>query len=218
MKTGILLKPRLVQLVAAGIALLAILTVSVYVQFAWQIKFPETIEKVEHADAIVVFTGDGNRISPAVDLLQGRYGKRLLISGVNHKTSVDALRHAVSASEALFNCCVDLDYLAYDTRGNALNTSYWAHFHDYERLIVVTSDYHMPRSLLLMQQAMPDVTLKPAPVVSKTMQEKSYFSVLISPVTLYEFGKYLIARFRFEPAAKYLTIVARNQLRAYFAG
>ena len=51
--------------------------------------------------------------------------------------------------------------------GNAAETAAWARSHGYEHLIVVTSDYHMPRALLELQAAMPDVRLSaygvPAP-------------------------------------------------------
>ena len=46
-----------------------------------------------------------------------------------------------------FDCCADLGFMAADTHGNAQETADWARAHRYKSLIVVTANYHMPRSL-----------------------------------------------------------------------
>lgn len=109
--------------------------------------------------AIVVLTGGPNRVSTAADLLEGGAGDRLLISGVNPDSPPADIAAAAGASEALFECCVDFGLQAADTIGNAAETAAWARLHDYDRIIVVTSDYHMPRALLELQAAMPEVDL-----------------------------------------------------------
>ncbi len=111
------------------------------------------------ADAIVVLTGGPNRVATGVELLEADQGTRLLISGVNPGSPVADIASAAGASDALFACCVDVGPTAADTEGNALETAAWASEHDYDRLIVVTSDYHMPRALLELQAAMPDTRL-----------------------------------------------------------
>ncbi|WP_306015587.1 YdcF family protein [Oceanicaulis sp. MMSF_3324] len=109
--------------------------------------------------AIVVLTGGPNRVSTAAALLDAGNGGRLLISGVNPDSPPADIAAAAGASDALFDCCVDFGLQAADTIGNAAETAAWARQHRYERIIVVTSDYHMPRALLELQAAMPDVQL-----------------------------------------------------------
>jgi len=118
------------------------------------------------ADGIVVLTGGRQRIAAAVDLLKGGKGRRLLISGVNPVTDRADLLAASGADPALFACCVDIDRAALDTIGNAEETAKWLNDHDYGSAIVVTSNYHIPRSLLEMHRTVEGVRLIPYPVVN----------------------------------------------------
>lgn len=100
------------------------------------------------ADGIVVLTGGAWRIDHAIDLLKEGRGRRLLISGVNPDTSVDALARLTDTDRKWFDCCVDIDYAAQNTVGNAEIAGRWAREQGFRDLILVTSDYHMPRSLI----------------------------------------------------------------------
>ena len=82
-----------------------------------------------------------------MDLLALGKGNRLLISGVNQATSKNSLRRRFSKHRKLFACCVDLDHLAFNTRSNAAQSARWARAHKFKSLILVTSTFHMPRSL-----------------------------------------------------------------------
>jgi len=118
-----------------------------------------TPDQTAQGDAIVVFTGGPNRVSTAAALLQAGAGRRLLISGVNPGSPVADIAAAADAPVALFECCVDMGLDAADTIGNAAETAVWASRRNYARLVVVTSDYHMPRALLELQAALPEVRL-----------------------------------------------------------
>lgn len=117
------------------------------------------------ADAIVALTGgSGRRIAAGIELMSAGRGQRLLISGVNPDVDMDDLIALAGGSPETYACCVDIGYRAETTIGNAEETAAWAYERGYTHLIIVTSDYHMPRSLLLLQRAMPDITLQPYPV------------------------------------------------------
>jgi uncharacterized SAM-binding protein YcdF (DUF218 family) len=115
------------------------------------------------ADGIVVLTGGPQRINEALELLRNHQGKRLLITGVHQHTSERRLSQ-LSGESTLFSCCIDIDRAAADTRGNAAEASRWAERNHFDRLIVVTSDYHMARALLEFSRRMPNRTLTPWPV------------------------------------------------------
>jgi uncharacterized SAM-binding protein YcdF (DUF218 family) len=125
------------------------------------------------ADAIVALTGEGDRLAPAVALLEMGNGARLLITGVNKQTSKTALKHLLNGGPS-FDCCVDLGFAAADTRGNAVESAAWVRGHHYRSLIVVTAAYHMPRSLLEFSAQMPDVTLVPFPVAQDETNDFSW--------------------------------------------
>ena len=117
-------------------------------------RFTEEVDRLSRvppereADAIVVLTGGAMRIDYGLDLLRSGRGRRLLISGVYPGTSATTLAKLTNTDKAWFDCCVDIDYVAADTIGNAEMAGRWAEERGYHDLILVTSDYHMPRSLL----------------------------------------------------------------------
>lgn len=148
------------------------------------------------ADAIVALTGGAGRIEDAVSLLERRSASRLLISGVNERTSPTALAGHSPRLAGFMSCCVDIGYEALDTRGNALEAAKWARKRGYDSLIVVTSAYHMPRSLAEMARVLPDVRLIPYPVTPEGQDlagwptDGSVFKLLVA-----EYLKFIVARF-----------------------
>ena len=121
------------------------------------------------ADGIVVLTGGEARIAEAGRLLESGVARRLLISGVNRKTSRDDLRRLMKIDAKLFDCCVDIGYDALDTIGNADEARGWAGKWHFSRLVVVTACYHMPRSMAQIALAMPDAELIPHAVVPRQL-------------------------------------------------
>lgn len=99
------------------------------------------------ADAIVVLTGGYQRIDQGVELLAKGVGSRLLISGVNPATTGNHIRLLTRSPDDLFACCVDIGHEALDTTGNATETARWIRSRGYKSVILVTNNYHMPRSL-----------------------------------------------------------------------
>lgn len=120
----------------------------------------------EKADAIVVLTGVQSRLQEGAQLLQRGLGKRLLISGVNTQIGQSEIRELSGLDAKTFSCCVDLGYTAQNTTGNASETQTWVEANKFHTLIIVTSNYHMPRSLAELKLVMPDIRLIPHPVRS----------------------------------------------------
>jgi uncharacterized SAM-binding protein YcdF (DUF218 family) len=116
-----------------------------------------------HADAIVALTGGDERIVAGVKLLEHGAGKRLLISGVHPEITKPEIRDMARGGRR-FDCCADLDFAAEDTRGNASEAAKWMRAHHYNSLILVTANYHMPRSIAEFSANMPGVKIIPYPV------------------------------------------------------
>ncbi|MCR9121453.1 MAG: YdcF family protein [Phyllobacteriaceae bacterium] len=149
------------------------------------------------ADAIVVLTGGRARLEPAVTLLRQKRGARLLISGVDTDISDATLRRTLGIDADLFECCIDIDREALDTRGNAESSAAWARRNGYASLIVVTNDYHLPRSMLEMRSALPDVAIVPYPVVNTEADADDLAAFADRYRVLFgEYAKYLVARAR----------------------
>lgn len=92
------------------------------------------------AQAIVVFTGTPQRIHKGV-ALQEKLNIPLLISGVKKGVSLKQLSITPSSQTTLGR-------QARDTEGNAKETYDWLTKNHVSSFILVTSNYHVPRSLL----------------------------------------------------------------------
>lgn len=146
------------------------------------------------ADGIVVLTGRDNRIVAGAKLLNEGRGRRLLISGVNRKTTRDDIQRISGLDQKTITCCVDLGYEALDTVGNADETRTWAKSNGYQKLIVVTSSYHMPRSLAELSLAMPGVECIPHAVASQGLPDTGWWlHVATTRLLLSEYLKYVPA-------------------------
>ncbi|MCB1382425.1 MAG: YdcF family protein [Notoacmeibacter sp.] len=149
---------------------------------------------VPEADGIIVLTGGSQRIQTAVDLLSEGKGKRLLISGVNPQTTRDLLRKETGASPQLFNCCVDLDIAALDTIGNADEGAKWISRNHFSSIILVTNNYHMPRSVMELGRKVDGVAITAFPVVNSSLDDGSWMRDPAAVRVLFtEYTKYLAA-------------------------
>jgi uncharacterized SAM-binding protein YcdF (DUF218 family) len=173
-----------------------------FVGFVWLLP-SEEIALDRNADGIVVLTGGTSRVTDALELLASGRGKRLLITGVNPGTTTTDISRQTVDYDRLLACCVDLDYSALNTLGNAVQARRWALEHRFQSLIVVTSAYHMPRALAELAHQLPDAALIPFPVVSDRLRIEPWWSnTATTRLVLLEYLKYLFAkvRMRFDSA------------------
>ncbi len=155
-----------------------------------------------HAEGAVALTGGADRISDAVDLLAQGHADRLLITGVNPSTTPGEIVKRTPAARDLIDCCIALGYAAANTVGNAAETERWVRANHIRSLIVVTSNYHMPRALAEMGSALPGVELVAYPVVSEHSRAHPWWSDGASArLILWEWIKYNAATLRIGIAA-----------------
>jgi uncharacterized SAM-binding protein YcdF (DUF218 family) len=147
------------------------------------------------AEGIVVLTGanSNERIAAAVDLLSEHLGGRVLVSGVNRDVTREELRRASKTVRRLYDCCVDLGFTAADTVGNARETAEWAKAMRYDSLIIVTSDYHMPRAMLELRAVLrPPMVLQTYAVATPALKVRGWWrSPRAARLLVVEYCKYL---------------------------
>jgi uncharacterized SAM-binding protein YcdF (DUF218 family) len=143
-----------------------------------------------------VLTGGASRISDAVELLASGRGRRLLISGVHRSTNQTEIARVLPEHEKIIACCVDLDRSAVNTSGNATETRRWVKERGFRSLIVVTSNYHMPRAMAELSHQLPDVVLVPFPVV--THKSLLWTNFTTTKLLFSEYVKYIVAVFRMQ--------------------
>lgn len=162
--------------------------------FANHVAHLATPADPEKADAIIVLTGGTSRLDAAMNLLETGKGQRLLISGVHPSATRRQLQIATGGDKALFTCCVDIDHAALDTIGNAEESAKWVDSHAYGTVILVTNNYHMPRSLLEMGRLLGNARLEPYPVVNSNLDNGGWLTKPEALRVLFtEYNKYLLA-------------------------
>jgi uncharacterized SAM-binding protein YcdF (DUF218 family) len=114
---------------------------------------------------IIVLTGDnGPRIEAGLALQAEGLARRVLISGVHPQTRKADL--ASMGDAAVLECCVDLGPWARSTRGNAIESRDWLRRHGFATVLLVTSDFHLPRATAELRQAAPNIEIIGVPVAS----------------------------------------------------
>jgi uncharacterized SAM-binding protein YcdF (DUF218 family) len=188
------MRGRVLRWVASAGAGVALLVVAGLVWFA----IPPSIQSLRlPTDAIVVLTGGSQRLRSGIDLMREGKGRELFISGVNQRVDLDALLRVSGDAPRWLSCCIVNGHEAENTEGNAQETARWIRRQGYHSLRLVTAWYHMPRSRLEFERAMPNVEIVPQPVFPERVGEERWrawhgtAALLIS-----EYAKYLAALFR----------------------
>jgi uncharacterized SAM-binding protein YcdF (DUF218 family) len=175
---------------------LAALLIVWVVGFFWFVgRIPDhVVDATSPTDAIVVLTGAGGRLSVGLELLTQNRAKRLFVSGVYRGVDVATLLEASKQGPEGVGCCIEVGHSADNTIGNAAETAAWMMRNGYHSLRLVTSDYHMPRSLLEFREAMPEVTLVPHPVFHADIKtDRWWLYPGTAGLILREYTKYLFA-------------------------
>lgn len=148
-------------------------------------------------DAIVVLTGGSLRLLTAIDLLREGKGRVLFVSGVPRRVSLgELLRGTGTDPPDWVSCCIVIGHQAQNTPGNATETAHWMRREGYRSLRLVTSWYHMPRSLLEFERAMPGVKIVPHPVFSEQVKVPNWWAWRgTAGLLIGEYGKYLATLF-----------------------
>lgn len=144
------------------------------------------------AQGIVVLTGGAKRIETAIKLLQSNHGKYLLISGVQSTTTLQDLERILpfTLSQSDRNR-ITIGHSATSTMGNAVETAAWAHYHNLNSLIIVTSSYHIRRALVEMQTLLDNVTLYP--YVARNDKKETLSHLHSIRLLFLEYNKFLAA-------------------------
>jgi uncharacterized SAM-binding protein YcdF (DUF218 family) len=154
--------------------------------------------QVRHAQGMVVLTGGADRVADAIELFSRGYADRLLITGVNQAITKSEIARLNPRSRDLIECCVDLGYEAVNTIGNAREARDWVEQNAISQsLIVVTSNYHMPRAMAELRHELPAYDLQAYPVVTLRMRDASWWRSLNAARVLgTEYLKFVVALVR----------------------
>lgn len=164
------------------VAVLALLWLGGFIWFSLTLPDPAPI--TVKTDAVVVLTGGAGRLARGLAVLEAGSAERMLVSGVDRRTTRKQLAAAADIPKSRFDT-TDLGYEAIDTRSNAEETARWTELHKFSTIRLVTSAAHMRRARLELSRVLPaSVLVVPdaVPVEPK------------APSAAAEYSKYLLRR------------------------
>lgn len=173
--------------------------------FAWfyqQVPYPQDFPgSGVRTDAIVVLTGGMGRVEAGLELLRKGRADTLLISGVDKDVRPQEMiaEYGIDLNDpALANgrTRIVLDYGPRDTVGNARETARWMRERGFTSLRLVTSSYHMPRSMMEFRHALPEAIILPVPVFPEwgALEKVVLVSRGSLRLILIEYHKYMFRR------------------------
>lgn len=176
-----------------GILILGFLWFTGFLLFIYHIE-NLSADKDIHSDVIVVLTGDKGRISAAAQILQQETDALLFISGVGGGAALEAL----SGTKTLSNeqkQFISIGRKALNTRQNALETAEFIKDKpNIKTILLVTSYYHLPRSLVEFKRTIPDnINIKTYPLKSDTNERHLGMKYKL---LLKEYNKFILASMR----------------------
>ncbi|MBV8937593.1 MAG: YdcF family protein [Alphaproteobacteria bacterium] len=179
---------RRLGLVGAGICLLWL------GGLVWFATPPADESSAAPTDAIVVLTGGSLRLQSGIDLLREGKGQKLFVSGVNQQVDLDDLLRALGNVPDWALCCIVIGHKADNTFGNAQETAHWVRSQGFRSLRLVTAWYHMPRSLLEFDRALPETDIVAHPVFPDRVMREHWWTQRGTAVLLVtEYVKFLAA-------------------------
>ncbi|MDH5558066.1 MAG: YdcF family protein, partial [Alphaproteobacteria bacterium] len=119
------------------------------------------------------------------------------VSGVAKGIQMEEVLVAAGLTPDELDCCVTLGYMAEDTGSNAIESAVWVHTNKIASIRLVTSSYHMPRSLLEFHATIPGMEVIPHPVFPEhVMVEEWWARPGTASLVVAEYNKYLLAATR----------------------
>ena len=160
-----------------------------YIIFIKKIKYEEVVFNNE-TDGIAVLTGGKGRIKLGLELFSLRSNIQLIISGVDKKVSDST----IIPIDFKNNVNITIDKESESTYQNAMVIKKWAKTNELRNVTVITSYYHMPRSMILMKSFSPFINFYPYPVkkiisYKRTYKENIFYYFFLTE----EYIKYLVS-------------------------
>ncbi len=166
-----------------------VLGICVFGLYAYLLQF----SALPSADAVVVLTGGADRLQKGFALFEKQKAPLLFITGVNEHVSPQML---AKAQQAELTSPVSLDYSADNTFENALATKKWSKGKNIKSILLVTSFYHMPRSLFEFSKQLPDVQIYPVPVFAQ--QNVHWTRTRSAWLIFVEYNKFIVRFIQFQ--------------------
>ena len=141
-------------------------------------------------EGIAILTGGKGRISLGLELFNKNRNLKLIISGVDKKVS----EVSIIPNNFKNKSSITIDKESESTYQNAKIINKWASKYKIQNVSIITSYYHMPRSMILMQSLSPSINFYAYPVEKKISNKTTFRdSILYYFFLMEEYIKYLVS-------------------------
>ncbi len=147
------------------------------------VGFVDTINKYKQpklilADVAIVLTGGAGRIEKGIEILNKNKVKKLFISGVHKSVVVKKLLNVVKDNSfSQYNKSnIILGYQAKTTFDNGIEVANFIKNNNYKSIYLITSKFHMPRSMYEVRYRLPNVKIIPYPINNNNIKIKNWYS------------------------------------------
>jgi uncharacterized SAM-binding protein YcdF (DUF218 family) len=152
--------------------------------------------------AVVVLTGGRERLKTGFQILCSKQSEMIFISGVHPEETFKSLLKTVELPDSLclnresLTAVTYLGYTARNTKENAQETARWVKQMSITSLRLVTSAYHMPRSLLELRHLLPHITIIPHPIFPSGYDRFPWRRKGVFRLMFFEYNKFLLTFIR----------------------
>ena len=153
------------------------------------------IDYQTNTDAIIVLTGGRNRISEATKLYNDNKAKYMFISGVAKDITLENIQNTQNIKIKKTKT-VEIGHKADNTVGNANETKEWIENNNIKSIRLVTSNYHIFRSLIEFRNHLNDTKILLHPVYSEYIEKKWWTSWQTFSLIFKEYNKFICAYLR----------------------
>ena len=141
-------------------------------------------------EGIAVLTGGKGRINLGLELFDKNRNLKLIISGVDKKVS----NKSIIPNNFKDKSNITIDKVSESTYQNAKIINKWTSKYKLQNVTIITSYYHMPRSMMLMQLMAPNINFYAYPVKKKISNKISFKeNILYYFFLIEEYIKYLLS-------------------------
>jgi uncharacterized SAM-binding protein YcdF (DUF218 family) len=176
------------------LVLVALILTVLFVDFVY--KTFSVRQRDVRTDAVVVLAGGRGRIEEGVRLYREGKGERLFLIGVDpsvRKSDLFAEKPGQRGGDQVY-----LEKISRNTLENAILARQMLVTYNVRSMLLITSRYHMKRSLLLFRQVFPkDVAIYPYPVTVSSTTDDWWSHGGSVRLLFSEFYKYCLFRFIF---------------------
>ncbi|NVN98269.1 MAG: YdcF family protein [Geobacteraceae bacterium] len=173
------------------ILLLSLLVFVLFVDFVYK-TFSYSVRDI-NPDAVVVLAGGKGRIEEGVKLYREGRGNTLFLIGVDPSVKKADLYKEVKGLRSSEQ--VILENVSRNTLENAIFARELIVKNGVRSMILITSRYHMKRSLLIFRNILPkDIAIYPHPVIGKSSMESLWSHGGSMRLLFSEFYKYCLYR------------------------